>query len=595
MLILRRTLAVAFTLLIAVLATQLAMDVFFADGVDWVDYIRITLSAITAAWIAWGASIGLGGLLGRTMAAPPAQSLDQLSPQTRTAILVPVYNEDPEATLTSAAAMAASLAETPYAAHFDLVVLSDTRDEEMVTAEQAGMHWLRQTVTQEIGVYYRHRENNEGKKAGNVGDFVRRYGGAYTYMLILDADSLMEGRTILTMLQRMEADPELGLLQSLPQIISANSWFARSLQFSAALFSPIYTRGLARTQGREGPFWGHNALVRTQAFAESCGLPELSGKPPFGGHILSHDYVEAALLAREGWKVRVDADLEGSYEQCPQNVIDFAKRDRRWCQGNLQHARLLTTPRLKGWSRFTFVQGIMAYAASPLWMLLIICSIIAPLFAPPPEYFPSPYLPAIFPHPETALAITLLVGIFGLLIGPKLLIALQAGISGRARRFGGFCRAFWSTWVEIIWSSLLAPITLMYQSRSVLQVLAGLDGGWPASDREGQSLPLIEATRASWWVLLTGVLMLLGSHFFAPNLFYWLLPIALPQILAPLLISLSSTQRSGHLAAQIGLFMTPEERQPTPVMQHKQHCLSQWQDDHAQALGPTPEVAPASA
>ena len=220
-------------------------------------------------------------------------------------------------------------------------------------------------------MFYRRRERNVGKKAGNIEDFVSRSGAAYDYALILDADSLMDGATIGRMALRMDADDELGLLQTVPVVIRAETIFGRLMAFSSAYLSPYFARGQSLMQRREGPYWGHNAIVRVKAFAASCGLPVLSGKPPYGGHILSHDYVEAAMLAREGWKVEVDPTLAGSYEEGPENLIEYAKRDRRWCQGNLQHRRLIAAPGLKFWSRFTFVQGIMAYMASPLWLLLL--------------------------------------------------------------------------------------------------------------------------------------------------------------------------------------------------------------------------------
>ncbi|WP_319518239.1 glucans biosynthesis glucosyltransferase MdoH [uncultured Martelella sp.] len=590
MLALRRTISILFAVFVAVLASRLAMDVFFADGVDWVDFVRIALCAATAAWIAWGASLALGGLIGARIKIPPRSQLSDSGRAARTAILIPVYNEDPRATFSSAAAMAESLQKTGHAELFDIAILSDTRDPDVAAQEEEWFLRLHAEVPAPIEVFYRRRTDNSGKKAGNIGDFVRRHGGRYPYMLILDADSLMDGETIVEMLRRMEAEPRLGLLQTLPKIVAARSWFARALQFSAGLFSPIFTRGLARMQGQEGPFWGHNAMVRTTAFAESCGLPALTGAPPFGGHILSHDYVEAALLARNGWIVRVDADLEGSFEEGPQNVIDYAKRDRRWCQGNLQHIRLIHGPGLKGWNRFTFVQGVMAYVSSPLWMIFIAASIVAPLFAPPPEYFPSPYLPAIFPRAETALAVTLLVGVGGLLIGPKLLIALRSGVTGEARRFGGFIAAFASTLVEIIWSSILAPITLMYQSRSVLQIIFGMDGGWPSSDREGQTIGLGEAFRASWWIVLTGIVMLTGAWVLAPALFWWLTPIAVPQMLSPFLVAASSSPASGRIAARCGLLLTPEELDRPAIMRVRDAVLERWSQPSVDD-GNTPETA----
>ncbi len=265
-----------------------------------------------------------------------------------TAILVPVYNEDPVATFARIAAMDASLRATGPGDRFHFAILSDTRSDEVAARERIWFLRLLADTHGEGRIFYRRRTQNKGRKAGNIEDFIKRAGAAYEFAIILDADSLMEGATMVEMVRRMEAAPDLGLLQTLPTIIRAKSRFGRTMQFAGAFYSPIFARGLAMMQGRTGPFWGHNAIVRVKAFAQSCGLPELSGRPPFGGHILSHDYVEAALLARAGWTVRVDDDLAGSYEEAPENIIDHAKRDRRWCQGNLQHARLIFAPGLKG-------------------------------------------------------------------------------------------------------------------------------------------------------------------------------------------------------------------------------------------------------
>lgn len=572
---LRRTASFIFSIAFAIVASSLAADVFFADGFDPLDVVRVLLLATTTAWIAWGASLALHGAL----TAPRRKPAGAPAPLTaeKVGVLVPVYNEDPVAVLSRVMAMARSVHDQGEGARFDFVVLSDTRDETIAARE---LHWFARLLREapdDIGYYYRRRENNTGKKAGNIADFLRNSGGRYDFLVVLDADSLMDGATMVEMTRRMEADPTLGLLQSLPKIIHARSWFGRAIQFSASFNSPYFARGLAAMQGRTGPFWGHNAIVRTRAFAESCGLPPLEGKPPFGGHILSHDYVEAAMLARKGWTVRLDPDLEGSFEEGPENVIDFAKRDRRWCQGNLQHARLVAGPELKPWSRFVFVQGIMAYIASPLWLLFLISSIAAPLLAPAPNYFPVPHMPAMFPTPETAQAVTLLVGIFGLLIGPKLILAIRASLSGETASFGGTLSVFASTIAEILWSSVLAPITLMFQSRSVLQVLRGADGGWPASNRDGGTIGMREAWAASWWIMVAGIVLLYGSAQFEENLFYWFLPITMPLIGAPALIAWSSTPDTGRRAAANGLFLTPSELTPSAVIREFDLNRQRWQ------------------
>ncbi|WP_165784473.1 glucans biosynthesis glucosyltransferase MdoH [Zhengella mangrovi] len=576
---LRRSVSFIFSFVVAAIASRLAADVFFSDGSDPVDVVRILLLATTTAWIAWGASLAVQGVFISDKKSRPRDRHPVPLDAGKIGVLVPVYNEDPVSVASRVMAMARSVEATGEGRRFDFIVLSDTQDDTIANVERRCTQRLRSEGPEAIRFFYRRREKNTGKKAGNIAEFLRGSGAAYPFLVILDADSLMEGETMVEMVRRMEAEPRLGLLQTLPKIIHAKSWFGRAIQFSAAFHSPAFTRGLAAMQGRTGPFWGHNAIVRTRAFAESCGLPALTGKPPLGGHILSHDYVEAAMLARNGWTVRVDADLEGSYEEGPDNIIDFAKRDRRWCQGNLQHGRLLGAPGLKPWSRFVFAQGIMAYLASPLWLVFLVATLLAPLLAPPLNYFPQPRMPAIFPRPETMQAIALLVGIFGLLIGPKLLIAGRALVTGQSKTMPMRVPFLRSTVAEVLWSSVLAPITLMFQSRSVFQVLLGRDGGWPASNRDADEIGMRESWAASWWIVATGVLLLAGSVEFKADLFYWFLPVAVPMILAPAIISWSSRRHSGQKAAQAGLFLTPMELAPAPVIQAYEAHRAGWRHE----------------
>ncbi len=287
---------------------------------------------------------------------------------------------------------------------------------------------------------------------------------------------------------------------------------------------------------------------------------------------MSHDYVEAALLARAGWVVRLDPDLEGSFEEGPENIIDFAKRDRRWCQGNLQHARLLLAPGLKGWSRYVFLQGILSYVAPMLWILFIAASIAAPLFVPAPDYFPEPYLLfPVFPSDQASKAIGLAVGVFGLLLLPKLMIGFAAVLSGRARAFGGALAGLASTLWELVLSSLVAPIMLLFTTRAVLQVLLRADGGWPPNNRGDGTLSLTEAWAASRWIVVMGFAFLLAGEWLAPGLVPWLLPVALPMILAPALISWTSRTGSHRLMRTATESVTPQ------VVQAHDTILATWQ------------------
>jgi membrane glycosyltransferase len=568
----RRTLAAVFAGGSAIIAGALATNVLFADGGQPLDYARVVLLALSVAWLAWGAAIGFNGVFA-TDAIPDGAGTAPLNPDFMTAVLVPIYNEDPAKTFSHVAAMAASLARTGHGNRFEFAILSDTTSAEIGEREVEWYDRLTAENATGIPIYYRRRTANIGKKAGNIADFIRQSGARYEYLLILDADSLMEGSTIVEMVRRMDLEPRLGLLQSLPKIIRARSFFGRTVQFAAAYFSPNFARGIQTMQGEEGPFWGHNAVVRTRAFAQSCGLPALSGKPPFGGHVLSHDYVEAALLARHNWIVRLDTDLEGSYEEGPENIIDYAKRDRRWCQGNLQHARIVPAPGLKLWSRFTLMQGIMAYLASPLWAIFLIISLVASATIGEPNYFPNPDMPAVFPRVEMVQALLLAGGVATVLIGPKLLIILRGLITGGNRRYGGTLRVTASVIVEILWSSMLAPVMLMFQTRSVLQVFMGLDGGWPASNREAGAVSLREAWDASWWISVTGFVVLAATLEFAPDLYYWLLPVCVPLMAAPLLIRLTSKRFDGS-----ALFTSDGELDPPAILAEQRVILAGWRN-----------------
>lgn len=566
-----RGVAIVLSLIAGAGAFMLFLQFGWADGLDFIDILRAVLILISTWWLAWGAVQGLMGLT--TRAEPPRLTL--AGPLTaRCVVLVPVYNEDPLTTFSRVSAMDESLHATGYGHLFHIAILSDTRNDAIAARERLWFLRLLKDRAAEGRMFYRRRTDNKGKKAGNIEDFIQKSGAAYDLALILDADSLMEGATIVEMARRMESEQDIGLLQTLPVVTRASTRFGRAMQFSAAFHSPAFARGLAMMQGRSGPFWGHNAMVRVRAFAESCGLPELAGQPPFGGHIMSHDYVEAALLARAGWRVRLDDDLGGSFEEGPENLVDHAKRDRRWCQGNLQHTRLLLAPGLLPWSRFVFFQGIMAYISPLFWIGFMLASIAAPFFAPAPDYFPEPYWPfPIFPQAETSKAIGLAIGVFGLLILPKFAVALHAAMSGRAQSFGGALRAFVSMMAELLFSSISAPVLLAYQTRSVFQVLLGRDGGWPTNNRGDARLSLAEAWAASHWVVSTGVLSLIGTWMLAPGLVVWMLPVLVPMMLAPVIISWSSRP------TQSGMFVTPTDLQEAPVMRRQREILALWERD----------------
>lgn len=581
-----RVIALLLTIGLAGTAASLFIQFAASDGVQVLDVVRLVLITLSTSWLAWGASQSIVGLFHRPQ--PPILSIAR--PTKRTAILVPVYNEDPAETFSRVLAMDRALVREGMSGLFDFAILSDTRDGEIAAMEEL---WFARLVTEARAkgrMFYRRRADNAGKKAGNIEDFITKHGGAYEFALILDADSLMSGETIVEMARRMEAEPKLGLLQTLPRIINARSGFGRGMQFAASFFSPVFARGIALLAGREGPFWGHNAMVRTKAFAASCGLPALRGQPPFGGPVLSHDYVEAALLARAGWLVRLDTDLGGSFEEGPDNLIEFAKRDRRWCQGNLQHARLIAAPGLSIWSRMVFVQGILAYLSSPIWAAFLILGLVAPYFAPPTDYFPQPYqLFPVFPDDQTSKAITLLVGIFGLLILPKLLIFIEAVTTGRVKAFGGALRTGLSVIWEIATSSVLAPVMLLFQTRSVIQVMTGIDGGWPATSRGTSELMFADAWAATRWMVAIGAVTLLAAGYWAPAMMIWLVPVAVPMLAAPAIIWATARPMGGPI------YLSGQELKPDPIVAERERILALWRGETQSVIEDVPSVGEGAA
>ena len=303
----------------------------------------------------------------------PESEYDKNQP---TAILMPIYNESPHRVFAGLKAMIGDLRERGVLDQFAFYILSDTTNPEVWLAEEAA--WAELVESDDVGgsVFYRHRAKNTARKAGNIADFVERWGHLHPFMIVLDADSLMAANTMREMVRRMKDDERLGILQIPPVPVGRESLFARLQQFSASVYGAIFVQGFATWAGDQGNYWGHNAIIRVEAFRQNCDLPVLPGKAPLGGEILSHDFVEAALLVRSGWKVHVATDIAGSYEECPTTLADYAQRDQRWCQGNLQHSKLVLTENYHPVSRWHFASGVMSYLASPLW-------VVSPHFALP--------------------------------------------------------------------------------------------------------------------------------------------------------------------------------------------------------------------
>jgi len=473
-------LARALLLAIALVGTASVLSLAFlalaADGFGAVDAAALALFALPTAWIGWSTGHAALGFVGRRLGWRPG-GLAQPEPGsplvTRTAIALPVYEEDCEAWAANLQAMGEDLAARGHGGEFDIFVLSDTRDDAVAAREERMRDLLARRLP--MAVHYRRREENTGKKAGNVADFARRWAGRYDYMLVLDADSLMDGATVVELVRTMQSNPGAGLIQTAPRLARRRSLFARLQQFSAALMGPMAATGQALWQGGDGNFWGHNALIRCSAWTECAHLPRLAGRAPFGGPIMSHDFVEAALLRRGGWGVWMLPDLGGSWEETPPGLLSHLTRDRRWCQGNLQHMRVLAWPKLHPISRLHLVLGIATYAVAPLWLALVLGGAILGLTGDL--------------HFDPFLASGALAASATLLFAPKMLALLDVLLDRTRRRaMGGGLPVAFSTLAETAMTIFLAPAVLFFHARFLLELLAGRVGGWDRQNR-GETVP----------------------------------------------------------------------------------------------------------
>lgn len=530
-------------------------------------YVLLVLFTINFSWIALAFTSALLGFFGLLFGSNRTARAETL--QHRTVVVMPIYNESTARTFAALTAIRESVEATGLGAHFDYFIVSDTTNPDVWIAEERAFLALREKLGPDSRVYYRHRPKNHHRKAGNIADFVTRWGGDYEQMVVLDADSLMTGTCIVRLAAAMEADPDAGIIQSLPLIINRNTFFARLQQFAARVYGPVIATGLAMWSGRDGNYWGHNAIIRTKAFAEHCGLPDLKGKPPFGGHVLSHDFVEAALMRRAGWSVYMLPDLTGSYEESPPSLIDISVRDRRWAQGNLQHSRIIGAKGFVWPTRQHFATGIMGYLASPFWLMQLVVGILIVLQVSyaRPEYFTHEFtLFPIWPRFDPERALNLFALTMAILLAPKFFGLLLTLINGPLRRAGGGAiRLILSALLEILFSAFFAPIMMLIQSGSVFQILLGRDTGWNPQRRDDGSIPLNDIIRRHRTHTVLGVVAGISAFMIATSLFAWMSPTIVGLVLAIPLSWASGQLALGLWLKRHKLLLTPEEGDPPAV------------------------------
>jgi membrane glycosyltransferase len=554
------------------IATNFMVAILPYHGRQLLEIAMLILFAILFAWISGGFWTAIAGfalqLLGgdRYAISRTAPRDAPIEPEARAAVVMPIRNENVVRVFAGLRATYESVARSNQLSHFDFFLLSDTSEPDTRVAEIEAW-WALCEATGGLGrVFYRWRQHRIKRKSGNIADFCRRWGRNYRYMVVMDADSVMSGRCLTRLLQLMEANPGAGIIQTLPRAAGRDTMYARVQQFAARLYGPLFTAGLHFWQLGESHYWGHNAIIRIAPFMRHCALRRLPGRGSLSGEILSHDFVEAALMRRAGWAVWIAYDLAGSYEEMPPNLIDELTRDRRWCQGNLMNFRLFLLKGLHIAHRAVFMSGVMAYVSGLLWFLFLILStaLLAVHTLSAPKYFLQPY--QLFPlwpewHPEWAIALFGATAV--LLFLPKFLSALVVAVRG-ARRFGGTSRLAMSLLGEILLSALLAPIRMLFHSQFVLLTFAGLKLQWKSPQRDDAETSWVEAIIRHGPHTLLGIVWLSGVYWLNPSFLWWLLPVAGALIVSIPVSVYTSRGSLGRRLRAAGLFVIPEELRPPP-------------------------------
>lgn len=526
-------------------------------GLGLIDVTLLALFAVTLPWMVaafWNAVIGF--LIMRFFADPTAAVMPAAAairgdePVTAsTAILLCIRNELPERMIRNVEPMLAGLDAAGCGARFHLYVLSDTSDAEIASNEQMCLAALTSRWRGRVAVTYRHRTLNTGYKAGNIRDFCERWGSQHDFALTLDADSLMTASAVLRLVRIMQADPRLGIVQGLVVGLPSTSAFARVFQFGMRLGMRSYTLGSAWWQGDCGPYWGHNAVLRLEPFIAHCALPVLSRNGTEDRHILSHDQIEAALMRAAGYHVRVLPQEDLGWEENPPTLIEFIRRDLRWCQGNMQYWRFLLLPGLRPVSRYQLALAILMFIGSPAWTGLLVLGTLAVAFSDTPGNF-------IRPDAGMALFVCVLIMWFS----PKIASAIDILLHPELRRgFGGAGLFILNYVIETVYSILLCPILWVGHTVFLAGLLFGREIGWIGQTRDDHAVPFTLALHNLWPHMLLGCAALGLLAIAQPAAIPYVLFLAGGPALAVPFAVMTAWPLFGSFAARSGIGRLPEE------------------------------------
>ncbi|MBF0569890.1 MAG: glucans biosynthesis glucosyltransferase MdoH [Candidatus Omnitrophica bacterium] len=576
----RRLLAVrrsAFFLLVAA-STFMAGSKFTiilgAEGLSALSWTIITIFVFLFGWISinfWTVIFGFfTSLRHQDDDLPLPKDVRPIDPAARIGLMRAVYHEEMAGIYSSLRATYESLKATGQIERFDIFILSDSVESDFILMEETAWAELCRDVEGVGRIFYRRRKLRIHKKSGNVSDFCRRWGSQYKYMIIFDADSLMEGELLVRMVNAMEEREDIGILQTAPMAMNQTSLISRLQQFSSHVYGPLFFSGLRFWQLDESGYWGHNAIVRMAPFMKYCALPRLSGGPPFGGEILSHDFVEAALMRRAGWGVWLAYELDGSYEELPPTLLEELERDRRWCQGNIQHLRLMFMKGVTFGHRLLFLNGNLFYFSSFLWFLMLVLMTAHAVanFFHMTVYFSAERM--LFPHwpvQYRELSIHLLMVTAAFLFIPKILSVVLIALSPhKATRFGGVARLSASVALETVFSTLLAPLRMIFHTWYVVLNLIGQKLLWKSQVRRSQKTSFAEAFRAHWPGTVGAMVWAVIAYAVNKTLFWWVSVIVIPLLFAVPISVFFSYPSLGLFFRERGLLLTPVETGPSKVL-----------------------------
>jgi len=560
----RRAVVAALNALTMAALLWLAAAALAPGGYGVLDCALLALFAIILPWTVVGFWNAVIGLVIMRLVRDPVALVFPAAARVRgdeaitasTAILVCIRNEMPDRVVRNLGPMLGGLVEAQVAGRFHVYVLSDTSDSAIAAAEEKNFGALAQKWQSEIGLTYRRRARNTGFKAGNIRDFCNRWGERHDFAVTLDADSFMTAQGILQLVRIMQADPTLGILQSLVIGMPSTSAFARIFQFGMRLGMRSYTIGSAWWQGDCGPYWGHNAILRLAPFMAHCALPVLPARSALGGHVLSHDQIEAVLMRRAGYQVRVLPDETLGWEENPPTLIEFIRRDLRWCQGNMQYWRFLLLPGLAPVSRFQLAIALLMFLGSPAWILLLLLGTAMVALAGDP----AAVLRADFGW-------MLLLSLLAMWFAPKIATAIDVLTRPALRRaFGGTARFAAGLLIETAFFLLLSPILWFCHSLFLTGLVFGRAAGWTGQTREDHSVPLGLAARNLWPATATGLATLGVLAATVPAAIPYACLIAAGLALAIPFAVITASPAFGRALARLELVRLPEETDPPPAL-----------------------------